>query len=149
MKKLNKILALLLALVMVLALAACGGTPAASDGGASTDDSSAGDTTDAADAGDAEAGDAGDADAGAESTDSEIPENEVTGDPGAEGAFVIWGWNTDFVTLQGLLAEQYPEMADRIVFVNAGGSGFYQDKIDQLLADPSNELYPPMSCIPT
>ncbi|MCD7819549.1 MAG: hypothetical protein LUH07_10950 [Lachnospiraceae bacterium] len=74
--------------------------------------------------------------------EEDVPDNEVTGDASADDAFVIWGWNTDFVTLQGLLEEQYPELEGRIVFVNTGGSGYYQDKLDAILADPDNELYP-------
>ncbi len=42
------------------------------------------------------------------------------------------------------LVEKYPDLKDRLVFVNCGGSSYYQDKIDALLDDPSNELYPDM-----
>lgn len=71
-----------------------------------------------------------------------VPENDVSGDPAAADAFVIWAWNTDFLTLKGLLEAKYPEMAGRLVFVNCGGSDYYQDKVDALLSDPSNPLYP-------
>lgn len=74
--------------------------------------------------------------------EDKVPENEITGDPSADDAFVIWAWNTDFVTLENLLIEKYPELKDRLVFINCGGSGYYQDKIDSILADSSNELYP-------
>ena len=46
--------------------------------------------------------------------------------------------------MQDLLVEKYPDLKDRLVFVNCGGSSYYQDKIDALLDDPSNELYPDM-----
>ena len=82
-----------------------------------------------------------DADATPEPT-TEIPENAVEGDLSAADAFVVWGWNTDFAKLIPVIEEHYPELAKRIVFVNTGGSDFYQDKVDEILADPSNEQYP-------
>lgn len=118
MKK-KKVLALLMAFAMTFSLAACG---------SSSDDASADDAATADDA-------------AAEDEDA-IPENEITGDPSAEDAFVVWAWNTDFTTLQDLLVEEYPDLKDRLVFVNCGGSSYYQDKIDALLDDPDNELYP-------
>lgn len=80
----------------------------------------------------------------ASSSTPAIPENEVTGDPSSKDAFVIWGWNTDFDNIKKVLEKNDKTMADRIVFVNAGGSDYYQDKIDEILQDPSNELYPDM-----
>ena len=73
-----------------------------------------------------------------------VPENTVTGDPAAADAFVIWGWNTDFENIQKVIDTVYPELASRIVFVNAGGSDYYQDKVDEILQDTGNELYPDM-----
>ena len=73
-----------------------------------------------------------------------IPENTVIGDPSAEDAFVVWGWNTDFENIQTVIEEEYPDYASRIVLVNAGGSDYYQDKVDEILKDPENELYPDM-----
>jgi len=73
-----------------------------------------------------------------------IPENTVTGDPSAADAFVIWGWNTDFENIQKVLDVEYPDLAKRVVFVNAGGSDYYQDKVDEILQDTGNELYPDM-----
>ncbi len=69
-------------------------------------------------------------------------ENEVYGDASSEDAFVIWGWNTDFQTLIDLINETDPDLGSRLVLVNSGGSGTYQDKIDNILQDPDNELYP-------
>lgn len=120
MKNLKKLIALLLAMLLVFSLGACSGGSNDADSNASAD------TDEVADSGE----------------DEEIPDNEITGDPSAEDAFVIWAWNTDFVTLQELLVAEYPELEDRLVFVNCGGSGYYQDKIDALLSDPDNELYP-------
>lgn len=79
-----------------------------------------------------------------ETTEKKIPENTVTGDPNAKDAFVVWGWNTDFVTILEKVLPKYlsADELSRVVFVNAGGSGYYQDKIDEILADPSNALYP-------
>ncbi|MEA4896111.1 MAG: hypothetical protein VB064_12760 [Oscillospiraceae bacterium] len=73
-----------------------------------------------------------------------IPDNTVTGDPSAADAFVIWGWNTDFENIQKVIETSYPDLAKRIVFVNAGGSDYYQDKVDEILQNPDNELYPDM-----
>ncbi len=131
-KKMKNLLVLLLCVVMVFALAACGSSSDDSDGGSDTQS-----TADASDSGSSD-----DADDSSDTTDSDVPENEITGDPSAEDAFVIWGWNTDFATLQGLLEEEYPELAGRLVLVNCGGSSYYQDKLDAILADPSDELYP-------
>ena len=130
----KKTLAMLLALTMTISLTACGGggTEKTSEPAAETEEASQAEETE----------DSRTAEETAAASEDAVPENEITGDPSAEDAFVIWAWNTDFVTLQGLLTEKYPELADRLVFVNCGGSGYYQDKIDALLDDPSNELYP-------
>ena len=73
------------------------------------------------------------------------PANEITGDASSEDAFVGWGWNDDIKKiLDGPFAEAYPEEYKRIVFVNTGGSDYYQSKLDPILEDPSNELYPDM-----
>ncbi|MGN0354535.1 MAG: hypothetical protein ACI4EI_05625, partial [Muricoprocola sp.] len=77
--------------------------------------------------------------------EAETPENTVTGDASSEDAFVIWGWNDDIKKiLDGPFAEAYPEEYKRIVFVNTGGSDYYQSKLDPILEDPTNELYPDM-----
>ena len=77
--------------------------------------------------------------------EAETPENTVTGDAAAEGAFVVWGWNDDIKKiLDGPFKEAYPEEYERIVFVNTGGSDYYQGKLDPVLDDPGNELYPDM-----
>lgn len=74
-----------------------------------------------------------DADADTDSDSTEV-ENTITGDPSADDAFVVWGWNDDIKNiLDGPFAEQYPDLAKRIVFVNAGGSDYYQTKIDENL----------------
>lgn len=75
----------------------------------------------------------------------EEPENAVTGDASSEDSFVVWGWNDDIKNiLDGPFKEAYPEEYERIVFVNTGGSDYYQTKLDPMLDDPSNELYPDM-----
>ncbi len=72
------------------------------------------------------------------------PDNTITGDSSAEDAFVVWGWNDDIKTiLDTVFAEAYPEEYSRIVFVNTGGSDYYQTKLDAVLEEGSgNELYP-------
>ena len=47
-------------------------------------------------------------------------------------------------TVDGPFKEAYPDDYERIVFVNTGGSDYYQSKLDPVLDDPSNELYPDM-----
>ena len=75
--------------------------------------------------------------------ETETPENTVTGDSSADDAFVIWGWNDDIKNiLDGPFKEAYPDDYARIVFVNTGGSDYYQSKLDPMLDDSSNELYP-------
>lgn len=124
----KKLTALLLCLVMLFALAACGGgsvtTTAAPTNAPATEAPTTAPT-----------------EAPAEET-STIPENTVTGDASAADAFVVWGWNTDFENILTVLTAREPDIASRIVFVNAGGSDYYQSKIDEILQDPSNELYP-------
>ncbi len=119
----KKILSLLLCSALsVTMLAGCG---------SSSDDSSSGTASDSTTSEDA-------------SSSSEV-ENTVSGDADAEDAFVIWGWNTDIQTiLDGPFAEDYPDLYSRIVFVNTGGSDYYQTKIDEILDDESNSLYPDM-----
>ena len=77
-------------------------------------------------------------------SETKVPENTITGDPSAKDAFVVWGWNTDYVTILEKVLPKYlsAEELARVVFVNAGGSDYYQDKIDEILADPTNDLYP-------
>lgn len=119
----KKLFALLLAVAMTLCLLAGCGNSGASSAAASASGSAA---------------------ASASASASAIPENTVTGDPSAKDAFVIWGWNTDYVTILEKVLPKYlsADELKRVVFVNAGGSDYYQDKIDEILADPSNELYP-------
>ena len=72
-----------------------------------------------------------------------IPTNAVAGDADAKDAFVIWGWNEDIQKiLDGPFKEDHPEDYKRIVFVNTEGSDFYQSKVDEILKDPENSLYP-------
>ena len=61
------------------------------------------------------------------------PENVIEGDASAEDAFVIWGWNEDVKPVIQLFKEDHPDVADRLVFVNTGGTGYYQGKIDAIL----------------
>lgn len=63
---------------------------------------------------------------------------------GSDEPFYIWAWNTDFVPIMENVLPNYlteDEMA-RIQFVNVGDSAIYQEKIDAILADPTNEEYP-------
>ena len=63
--------------------------------------------------------------------------------PAAEDAFYIYSWNTEVGDrLRDYVYTVYPEMADRVVYVNVGDSAVYQEKIDALLATPDAEDYP-------
>lgn len=69
--------------------------------------------------------------------------NTVTGDASASDAFVVWGWNDDIKNiLDNCYAKDKADNYSRIVFVNSGGSDYYQNQIDALLGDEGNELYP-------
>lgn len=142
MKK-KSVLAVLLASAMALSMTACGGSSSAAESKAEPSAPAETEASASAAASEAPESSAAEASEAAPAEDA-VPDNEVTGDPSADNAFVIWAWNTDFVTLEDLLVQKYPELKDRLVFVNCGGSGYYQDKIDALLNDPSNELYPDM-----
>ena len=142
MKK-KSVLAVLLASAMALSMTACGGSSSAAESKAEPSaPAEASASAAVSEAPEASAAEESEAEAPAE--ENAVPDNEITGDPSADNAFVIWAWNTDFVTLEDLLVQKYPELKDRLVFVNCGGSGYYQDKIDALLTDPSNDLYPDM-----
>lgn len=81
----------------------------------------------------------------ADAEEEEIPENEIIGNVDAKDAFYVYSWNTEVNTnVLDFVKEKYPEYADRIVYVNTGGTDFYQSKIDALLEDPSNPQYPDM-----
>ncbi len=90
--------------------------------------------------------DASSADSSAASSDADatpIPTNAVSGDENADDAFVVWGWNEDIQKiLDGPFKEDNPDLYKRIVFVNTAGSDFYQTKVDEILADQENALYP-------
>jgi hypothetical protein len=139
MKK-KSVLAVLLASAMALSMTACGSSSSTATDASETPEASAAVSaaSEASEAAEAETSEAEEA----EAEEDAIPDNDITGDPTADDAFVVWAWNTDFVTLEDLLVEKYPELKDRLVFVNCGGSGYYQDKIDALLDDPTNDLYP-------
>lgn len=72
-----------------------------------------------------------------------IPTNAVAGDAEADDAFVVWGWNEDIKKiLDGPFKKDNPDDYKRIVFVNTAGSDFYQAKLDEILSDKDNDLYP-------
>ncbi len=142
MKK--KILVSALALTTALSMAACGSSSAATSTAASAaaETAAGSETAEAAESTAAEAAESTAEEAPAEAAEDAIPENEISGNADAEDAFVVWGWNTDFETIKGLLEKEDPEIGKRLVLVNCGGSNFYQDKIDAILDNPSDKLYP-------
>lgn len=134
MKK--KFISTLLCASMVAAMVSgCGSSSSES---ASTDSGSDSATTDSA-----STESTSDAEEDAASAEESEADNTITGDPSAEDAFVVWGWNDDIKKiLDGPFKEAYPDEYSRIVFVNTGGSDYYQTKLDEILEDPDNELYP-------
>jgi ABC-type glycerol-3-phosphate transport system substrate-binding protein len=75
---------------------------------------------------------------------TEQPDADKDAESTSTDPFYIWTWNTDY---QKILDEVLPkylseEQVSRIQIVNVGDSNIYQDKIDAILADPSNEQYP-------
>lgn len=135
MKK--RLLAMLLACAVVLSVAGCNQNNAGS--GDTTTPAAGGNTTTPADGGDTTTP----ADTTAAPEETTVPENVLTGNADAENAFYVWMWNDDVKKiLDGVLAEVDPELYGRIVYVNTGGSNWYQEKLDNILEDPSNALYP-------
>ena len=56
--------------------------------------------------------------------------------------FYIYSWNTELQERLSYVFAKYPEIEERVVYVNVGDSGVYQEKIDALLATPDAEDYP-------
>lgn len=56
--------------------------------------------------------------------------------------FYVYSWNTEVGDRLEYFKKAYPEYAERIVYVNTGGSETYQEKIDAILATPNAEEYP-------
>ena len=133
----KKILAMLLASAMVLSFAGCNnesGNQGGNNSGNNTGDNSGGGN---------EGGNEGGGNEGGGEQTTTTPANVVEGDASASDAIVIWTWNTDIKTiLDKVLKDVNPDLYNRIVYVNTGGSDYYQDKLDNILGDPSNELYP-------
>lgn len=131
MKK--KILSAFLAAAMLLSVAGCnqetgGGNSTGSGSGTNAPSSGNGDSTGGGDT---------------PAPETTIPENEISGDANAEDAIVVWMWNTDLQKiLDGVLKEVDPDLYKRVVYVNAGGTDYYQGKLDNILKDSSNSLYP-------
>lgn len=140
MKK--KMLALVLAASMTtLSLAGCGGASTTSTDTTATETTETTEATETAET--AETTET--TDATAAETEEAVPENEITGNADAEDAFYVYCWNADVMNnVIKYFAEAYPEDAERIVYVNTGGSDYYQTKIDALLEDPTNPQYPDM-----
>ena len=119
--------ALMCATMAASLLAGCGSDNAAAPAGSET--ASAGEAT---------------TDGTAETPTTEAEDtNTITGDIDASDAFVVWGWNDDIKNiLDNCYAKDKADNYSRIVFVNSGGSDYYQNQIDALLGDEGNELYP-------
>lgn len=120
MKK--RLLALLMVMAMVLSfLVAC--TSKSSDS-----------TTDGTTA-------AGGDDATTTAAETTTPGNEITGDIDSDDAFVVWGWNGDILKILDALYKS-EDWYSRVVFINTGGTSYYQTKIDAILDKTDDPLYP-------
>lgn len=142
MKK--RVVCALLASALIVAAAGCSNNEKKDDNKSTTTTTAAadkgGDSTTAAQGG----GDTTDAPADTTAAEEKkVPENEVSGNADAADAVVVWMWNTDVKgIIDGVLKDVDPELYNRIVYVNTGGTDFYQDKLDNIFNDPSNKLYP-------
>ena len=79
---------------------------------------------------------AADAPAADAATDAEAPAASTT-DP-----IYVYSWNTEVGERMAYVFEKYPEIEERVVYVNVGDSAIYQEKIDALLQTPDAEDYP-------
>lgn len=82
--------------------------------------------------------------AGASTTtaaETTTPDNAITGDANAKDAFVVWGWNDD---IKKVLDALYKDESwySRIVFVNTGGSNYYRGKLNAIIENSDDPLYP-------
>lgn len=131
MKK--RILAMLLASAMVLSLAGCNQDKGGEGDTTTTAPAAGGDTTTAADA-------TGDETTAEETTTAE---NVITANGEVDNPLYVWMWNDDVKKiLDEVLVTVDPDLYARIVYVNCGGSNIYQTKVDNILADSANEIYP-------
>lgn len=64
-----------------------------------------------------------------------------------EDPFYIYSWNTELGDRLEYVYEKYPEIKDRVVYVNIGDGYIYQEKIDSLLATPDAKEYPDMMAV--
>ncbi len=73
----------------------------------------------------------------ADATTDDAADVATSSDP-----FYIYSWNTEVQERLAFVFEQYPEIEERVVYVNVGDSAIYQEKIDALLATPDAAEYP-------
>lgn len=62
---------------------------------------------------------------------------EVSNEP-----FYVYSWNTEIGDRLEYFKAAYPQYADRIQYVNTGGSDTYQEKMDAILSTPDAVDYP-------
>ena len=73
----------------------------------------------------------------APAADAEAPAADAATDP-----IYVYSWNTEVGERMAYVFEKYPEIEERVVYVNVGDSAIYQEKIDALLQTPDAEDYP-------
>lgn len=154
MKK--RLLAMFLTSAMILGtISGCGSTESSKTDSSSKADTTTAGASDAADtttaAGDTTTAAGDETTAAGDETTAEVtttPANTVEGDESAKDAFYVWSWNTDIKNiLDGPFKEAYPDDYKRIVYVNTGGSNYYQDKIDNIISTPDNQQYPDLMAL--
>lgn len=143
MKRFSKLLALLLVLVMTTSLAACSKKVEKTTVEPGVEDTADKEKDKVEDKVEEKTDDTSGGEAEEPTATPELPESIITGDTSREDAFYVYCWNADVKNnVINYFLKFYPEYADRIVYVDCGGSGTYQTKLDPLLADPSNPQYP-------
>ena len=80
---------------------------------------------------------------GAATEEAPAEEAAPAGDASASAdKFYIYSWNTELGERLEYVYEAYPEIKDKVEYVNVGDSAIYQEKIDQLLQTPDAADYP-------
>lgn len=61
--------------------------------------------------------------------------------------FYVYSWNTEVGDRLEYFKKAYPQYAERIQYVNTGGSDTYQEKMDAILSTPDAEDYPDLMAL--
>lgn len=79
----------------------------------------------------------------APAAEAPAPEEAPAEEAAASGdKFYIYSWNEELGSRLQYVYDAYPEIKDRVEYVNIGDSTIYQEKVDQLLKTPDAADYP-------